>query len=277
MLPIADTPDPLIASTLSQTQSRIASALLAHNPSAAEQAAQSMRVDDDPGPEAAHGRRRLCRGDHRHLDPRTADLRYRQGGAGCGGPPDPARHRIVARGQRAPRPCAVARFRPDADGSEMAEHRARHRRRADRPVRGRCWWFGAPCVRWRRSQPRSARWPAARTTPRSRRPTSTTRSAISRAPPKCSAQTLVDADAGARGGGARAGRAAARRGKLSQTVRGLGRRDLRHDARRRAAQRQPGAGADDGLRHAAGSDQRHRRCRRYRLCRSAGAGGISSG
>ena len=40
---IADTPDPLIASALSQTQSRIASALLAHNPSAAEQAAQSMR------------------------------------------------------------------------------------------------------------------------------------------------------------------------------------------------------------------------------------------
>ena len=40
---IADTPDPLIASALSQTQSRIASALLAHNPSAAEAAAQSMR------------------------------------------------------------------------------------------------------------------------------------------------------------------------------------------------------------------------------------------
>src|SRR3954466_3219295 len=40
---IADTPDPVIASTLFQTQSRIASALLARNPSAAEQAAQSMR------------------------------------------------------------------------------------------------------------------------------------------------------------------------------------------------------------------------------------------
>jgi PAS domain S-box-containing protein len=40
---IADTPDPVIAATLFQTQSRIASALLAHNPSAAEQAAQSMR------------------------------------------------------------------------------------------------------------------------------------------------------------------------------------------------------------------------------------------
>src|SRR5882757_7995482 len=41
---IAETPDPVIAATLFQTQSRIASALLAHNPSAAEQAAQSMRA-----------------------------------------------------------------------------------------------------------------------------------------------------------------------------------------------------------------------------------------
>src|SRR5471032_2019626 len=41
---IADTADPVIASTLFQTQSRIASALLAHDPAAAEQAAQSMRA-----------------------------------------------------------------------------------------------------------------------------------------------------------------------------------------------------------------------------------------
>src|SRR5258705_13670107 len=40
---IADTPDPVVAATLFQAQSRIASALLAHNPSAAEQAAQGMR------------------------------------------------------------------------------------------------------------------------------------------------------------------------------------------------------------------------------------------
>ncbi|MET3838903.1 PAS domain S-box protein [Bradyrhizobium sp. OAE829] len=40
---IADTPDPLMASALFQTQSQIASALLARNPSAAELAAQSMR------------------------------------------------------------------------------------------------------------------------------------------------------------------------------------------------------------------------------------------
>src|SRR6478672_568090 len=40
---IAGTLDPALASALLQDQSRIASALLAHNPSAAEQAAQSMR------------------------------------------------------------------------------------------------------------------------------------------------------------------------------------------------------------------------------------------
>src|SRR3954463_12096869 len=52
---IAASPDPVIASTLSQTQSRIASALLAHNPSAAEAAAQTMRTltIPDPGLRAA--------------------------------------------------------------------------------------------------------------------------------------------------------------------------------------------------------------------------------
>jgi PAS domain S-box-containing protein len=40
----ANSPDPVIAATLFQAQSRIASGLLAHNPSAAEQAAQSMRT-----------------------------------------------------------------------------------------------------------------------------------------------------------------------------------------------------------------------------------------
>ena len=47
---IADTPDPVIASTLFQTQSRIATALLAHHPSAAELAAESMRVLTIPDP-----------------------------------------------------------------------------------------------------------------------------------------------------------------------------------------------------------------------------------
>jgi PAS domain S-box-containing protein len=40
---IADTGDPMISSTLFEIQSRIATALLAHNPSAAESAAESMR------------------------------------------------------------------------------------------------------------------------------------------------------------------------------------------------------------------------------------------
>lgn len=47
---IAASPDPVIASTLSQAQSRIASALLAHNPSAAEAAAQTMRTMTIPDP-----------------------------------------------------------------------------------------------------------------------------------------------------------------------------------------------------------------------------------
>src|SRR5215204_6068696 len=41
---IADSPDPVLTSTLFQTQSRIATALLARNPAAAEVAAQSMRA-----------------------------------------------------------------------------------------------------------------------------------------------------------------------------------------------------------------------------------------
>jgi PAS domain S-box-containing protein len=41
---VADSPDPILTSTLFQTQSRIASALLARNPAAAEVAAQSMRA-----------------------------------------------------------------------------------------------------------------------------------------------------------------------------------------------------------------------------------------
>src|SRR5437899_1180873 len=47
---IADTPDPVIASALFQAQSRIASALLAHTPSAAEAAAQTLRTMTIPDP-----------------------------------------------------------------------------------------------------------------------------------------------------------------------------------------------------------------------------------
>jgi PAS domain S-box-containing protein len=47
---IIDSADSVLAAALSQTQSRIATALLAHNPSAAEQAAQSMRSMTIPEP-----------------------------------------------------------------------------------------------------------------------------------------------------------------------------------------------------------------------------------
>ena len=77
-------------------------------------------------------------------------------------------------------------------------------------------------------------------------------------------QTLVDADTAREA----AVRALAEQRLAEESYRKLfevlGRRNLRHDARRRAAQRQSGAGADDGLRHAAGSDQRHRRHRAIR-------------
>ena len=70
-------------------------------------------------------------------------------------------------------------------------------------------------------------------------------------------------------GGPRAGGTAACRGRLSQTVRGLRRRDLRDDAGRRASQRQSGIGTDDGVRHAS---RPHSRCqqRHARDLRSSG-------
>jgi PAS domain S-box-containing protein len=55
---VAANSDPVLASTLSQAQSRIATALLAHNPSAAEQAAESMRatmISDDKLRSAVNG------------------------------------------------------------------------------------------------------------------------------------------------------------------------------------------------------------------------------
>ncbi|WJR81179.1 PAS domain S-box protein [Bradyrhizobium sp. NP1] len=52
---VAANPDPTLSATLSQAQSHIAAALLAHNPSAAEQAAESIRAlpVTDPGLRAA--------------------------------------------------------------------------------------------------------------------------------------------------------------------------------------------------------------------------------
>ena len=89
----------------------------------------------------------------------------------------------------------VPRFCADARRSQVAEHRARHRRRPDRAVgvaAGGPPHRASACLD-RNLDPRGGR--RRKETPRSRRPTSTTRSATLRAPPKCSASTLVDADA----------------------------------------------------------------------------------
>ena len=69
---------------------------------------------------------------------------------------------------------------------QMAEHRARHRRRPDRTVGGAVRGAADRPSAGRRSRPRSARWPEARRTPRFPPPMSATRSAILRGPPKCS-------------------------------------------------------------------------------------------
>ena len=152
----------------------------------------------------------------------------------------------------------------------MAEHRARHGRRPDRDFRGavRGQPHRASAGLDRNLDPRAGRRPEGcldspdRREQRDRRHRARRRS--------------VPPDSGgsrhrARSGGSCAGRAAARRGKLSQTVRRLGRRDLCDDAGRRAAQCQSGAGADDGIRHAGGSDPRHRRYQPDHLRASGGA------
>ena len=145
-----------------------------------------MRALTIPDPKLRTRRRQLRRGDHRGIGPRAADRGYRQGGARLRGPPDRARHRTLARGQRAPQPCAVPRSRENAGQGQMAEHRARHRRRPDRVVGGVVRGAADRPSAGVDRRPRSARWPEARRTPRFPPPMSATRSAISRGPPKCS-------------------------------------------------------------------------------------------
>ena len=178
------------------------------------------------------GRRRLCGGDHRHRDPGTPDRRYRQGSAGHRGAVDPARHRAVAPGERAARPCPVARFCPDARGGEMAEHRARHGRRHYRPVRGTARGpphrasAGGHCG----LDPRGGGRREERQHPRDRRRQRDRRyraggRSVPPDPGRCGRR--------ARGGGEGARRAAAGGGKLPKTVRILGRRHLCDHAPRR--------------------------------------------
>ncbi len=90
---IADSPDPVITSNLFQLQSRISTALLAHNPSAAEVAAQNMRAMAIPDPKLRQAVDGYAEAIIAHCGPRAADRRHRQGGAGHRGAADPARHR----------------------------------------------------------------------------------------------------------------------------------------------------------------------------------------
>src|SRR5260370_660893 len=85
---------------------------------------------------AARSGRRLRRRDHHDFGDGGRDRQARQGSAGHRRPADRARHRIAARTQRAAGKGALARLRADAGGGQVAEHRARYRRRPDPAIRG---------------------------------------------------------------------------------------------------------------------------------------------
>ena len=113
---ISDTPDPIISSTLFQTQSRIASALLARNPSAAEQAAQSMRslrefagIRNFAPPSTIMPRRSSALSVRER---QIADIDKEV--LGSEGRLIGRVTELFARGQRPPQPCAVPRSRQNA-------------------------------------------------------------------------------------------------------------------------------------------------------------------
>ena len=129
---------------------------------------------------------------------------------------------------------------------QVAEHRARHARRADRNL---CRDLRGPphrasAGRDRAVDPGARRRQQGRLDPGHRCPERDRRHRARRrsVPPHA-----VGGRQRARGRGARAQRAAARGRELSQAVRGLHRRHLCDDAGRRTAQRQSGAGADHGI------------------------------
>jgi HAMP domain-containing protein len=252
---IADTLDPAIASALLQSQSRIVSALLAHNPSAAEQAAQSMRslTIADPNLRAAVDDYALAIGNISTREGQISDI---------------DKEVLGEEGRLIQRVTELLR--------EVSERRGRFLARDFARTLAEAKWqsivlgtagvliglFASLLVVRRTVRPLAAIATSIRAVAGGEKNASIPATDvdneigdIARAA-EVFRQTLVDADA--RGGGARARRTAACRGKLPQAVRVFGRRNLRHDPRRCAAQRQPGAGADDGLRHAAGADQRHR-------------------
>ena len=260
---IAETPDPPIASTLFQTQSRIASALLAHNPIGGRTVGAKHAVDDDR-------RIRSCAPRSMTMPKRSSRISIRERQIA-----DIDKEVLGAEGRLIQRVTELLREVSARRGHVLSRDFARTLTEAkwQSIVLGTAGvligMFAALLVVRRTVRPLASIATSIRAVAGGEKDASIPATDvdneigdIARAA-EVFRQTLVDADTRARGGGARAGRTAARRGKLSQAVRSLGRRNLRHDARRRAAQRQPGAGADDGLRHAAGSDQRHRRRRRY--------------
>ena len=236
-----------LAARLSERRAGSRSALLARNPSAAEQAAQGMRAMDDRRSEAGDGRRTTM--------PRPSSrspVRERQiaeidrevlgtEGRLIGRVTELLREVSARRGHVLSRDFArtltEARWQSIVLGTIgvlIGILAARLRGAADRAAAGDDRELD-PRARRRREGHLD---PGDRPRQRDRRHRARGRSV----PPHAGRGRH-----GARGGGAGAHRAAAGRRELPQTVRGLGRRHLRHDAGRRSPQRQSGAGADDGL------------------------------
>ena len=253
---VAESVDPAIASTLSQTQSRIASALLAHNPSAAEQAAQSMRsmtISDPKLRMAVDG----------YAEAIVAiSVRERQIS-------DIDKEVLGAEGRLIQRVTELLREVSSRRGHILSRDFARTLTEAkwQSIVLGTAGvligLFAAALVVRRTVRPlaliaTSIRAVAGGETNASIPATDVDNEIgdIARAA-EVFRQTLVDADAAREA----AVRALAEQRLAEESYRKLfeifGRRNLRHDAGRRTAQRQSGSGADHGLRDAAGSDQRH--------------------
>ena len=270
---IAEAVDPAIASALLQSQSRVASALLAHNPSAAEQAAQSMRslTIADPNLRAAVDDYALAIANISTRELQISDI---------------DKEVLGAEGRLIQRVTELLREVSERRGRVLARDFARTLAEAkwQSIVLGTAGvligLFASLLVVRRTVRPLAAIATSIRAVAGGEKNASIPATDvdneigdIARAA-EVFRQTLVDADAAREA----AVRALAEQRLAEESYRKLfevfGRRNLRHDARRRAAQRQPGAGADDGLCHAAGSDQRHRRHRGCGLCPSRGAGGI---
>ncbi len=270
---VAGSPDPVIASTVSQAQSRIASALLAHDPSAAQQAAKTMRtltISDS----------RLRMAVDAYADAIISiSIRERQISA-------IDKEVLGSEGRLIQRVTELLREVSARRGHVLSRDFARTLTEAkwQSIVLGSAGvligLFAALLVVRRTVRPLARIAASIRAVAGGEKNTAIPATDvdneigdIARAA-EVFRQTLVDADAAREA----AVRALAEQRLAEESYRKLfevvGRWNLRHDARWRAAQCQPGAGADDGLRHAAGFAQRHRRHRRFGLRRSPSTGGI---